>query len=65
MWNRNLARKLRKNLGLTLGDVAAIIGVRERVLGDWERGLFTPSPEQLKTLAGIYNCDYEELVRWV
>jgi transcriptional regulator with XRE-family HTH domain len=57
---------LRKNSGLTLDQVAKLLGYRSpQTVGNWERGYSIPSkvnPEVIKILAKIYNTSEEQIL---
>ncbi len=51
----------RVNKDLTLGEVSSIVGVTEKTLSSWERGL-TPIPlHRFNTLCDLYEVDKEEV----
>ncbi|HEY1041135.1 MAG TPA: helix-turn-helix transcriptional regulator [Candidatus Paceibacterota bacterium] len=58
----NRLKEIRKNKGLTLKQVAEIIGKKcvDR-LSEWERGKGMPSAINLMTLSKIYNVRSEDI----
>jgi transcriptional regulator with XRE-family HTH domain len=59
----DLIRHQRKNLGLTLADVAEALNCSIPYVSELERGVKEPpSKEKLRKLAGILKIEYAELV---
>lgn len=52
----------RVNVGLTLKDAAAKIGVTKETLSRWERGLSSPTLEKVEKLAAAYQCTPEDFL---
>ncbi len=55
-------RKARRNVGLTQKDVAASIGITDKAVSKWERGLSVPDVSCLSKLAVLLDMDIELLV---
>lgn len=55
-------REIREGCGLSMGDVAAEMGVVEHTISRWETGARMPDINALKRLSEIYNCSIDELV---
>lgn len=52
-------RTRRKHLGLSLEDVASVVGVNRRVIGELERGKPTVQLEIMLRVAGALGLDIE------
>lgn len=52
----------RKAASLRQRDLAARIGVHERAVGGWERGLYPPAVEHWEKLIGLIGLTQEQLV---
>lgn len=63
-FDRRRARALREFARLPLGDVAARLGTSQRVIRDWEQGIFEPAPSDVDRLAKIYHCHPDDLMKW-
>jgi len=61
----SLLRRLRRERGLRLSELALLVGVNISVLSEWERGNQIPSDERLEQLAELYGVPFEELKREV
>ena len=46
----NRIKTLRKNLRMTQGQLAAVVGVHEMTVSKWERGILKPKPFQMSLL---------------
>ena len=55
-------REIRHELGLTQGQVAERVGVKERTLGSWETGDREPSLEMVRRIVIALNCDANYLL---
>lgn len=53
----------RRELELTLGDVATGLGVSPITVSNWSNGQATPDPDQLAALAGLLEVPTEDLAR--
>ena len=55
--------KLRKSLGLTQKQAAALLGVRESTLSNWETGKVPHvPPSTIKRMMELYKCDIDTLI---
>ena len=65
-WDRDLAldrdmpvhklwAQLRTELGMTTGEVAAIVGVTRQAVSAWESGARQPSPGNVKKMLALYR----------
>lgn len=52
----------REENSLALKDAAALTGITETVLKDWEQNLAAPTPEELAALARLYDVSLDWLV---
>ena len=48
-------RELRKNAGLTQKQLASVMGVDQRTVSAWEKGVCEPSFQMLATLCDVFN----------
>ena len=55
-------RQLREENKLTQAEFGAIIGVSNKVIWTWEKGLASPSVEQLIKLASHFNLELDYFV---
>jgi transcriptional regulator with XRE-family HTH domain len=55
-------RRLRRQAGLSLKDVAALLDVHFTTVSSWERGRSEPPLERLRTLARLYGVDMAALL---
>lgn len=55
--------KLRKNAGLRVEEVAALVGVSHSTIYNWEQGRTIPKLriDQFKALINLYKCTFDEL----
>lgn len=58
-------RRLRESMGLTLSDVAPLVGIDAGSLSRIERGLRDPSLKQLAALSDVYRTPMAALIRHV
>lgn len=49
--DKNKLRAARKSLGLTQGQLAAVLGVRQATVSDWERGIHSPDGPAARLIA--------------
>lgn len=56
-------RRLRTADGLTLAQVAEVVGVTRQAVSAWERGIDVPRPSALDVLAVLYGVPVAELFR--
>lgn len=54
-------RILRVMARLTQAEAAAMAGVTQAALSDWENGKYKPSPTAREKLANAYNVSLEDL----
>ena len=55
-------RALRKEKGLTQGDIAAYLGVSQNVVSKYEAGMNEPSIDNVMALAGFFGVSVDYLV---
>lgn len=55
-------RQLREENRLTQAELGAVIGVTNKVIWTWEKGLASPSIEQLIKLANHFSLDLDYFV---
>ncbi|NBC87946.1 MAG: helix-turn-helix domain-containing protein, partial [Alphaproteobacteria bacterium] len=53
--------RLRRERGLTLADIAAVLGVSKPTVWAWEKGKAKPLPERLDAIAAALGVASEEL----
>lgn len=53
----NIVRELRKKNNLQQKELAAIVGVAQPTISEWEKGKKDPSGERLKKLAEYFGVD--------
>ncbi|MFW5633869.1 MAG: helix-turn-helix domain-containing protein [Erythrobacter sp.] len=53
--------RLRRERGLTLAEVAAVLGVSKPTVWAWEKGKAKPLPERLESIAAALGVSSEEL----
>jgi len=51
LWDTNLIKGLRQHMGLTQGQFAEVLGVRQQTVSEWELGLYAPTRATGKHLA--------------
>ncbi|MCB9418256.1 MAG: helix-turn-helix transcriptional regulator [Ardenticatenaceae bacterium] len=51
LWNSELVKGLRQHLGLSQGELADELGVRQQTVSEWERGEYEPSQATSKYLS--------------
>lgn len=54
-------RKLRKEKGLTQGDLAKMIHVDQTAISQWERGVTQPRLKNSLQLAEVLHCKVEDI----
>ena len=52
----------RRAKGLTQKQLADALGVTDKAVSKWERGLAKPRADKLPLLAKLYGCTIEELL---
>jgi len=55
-------KKLRHRAGLRQTDTAALLGVTQSAVSQWESGNCRPKAELLPKMARIYRCTADELL---
>lgn len=56
-------RSLRKRLGLTIAELAGLLGVSSQSIYNWERRITRPRAEQLKMLGELRSMGKREVTR--
>jgi DNA-binding transcriptional regulator YiaG len=51
LWDTSLIKGLRQHMGLTQGQFAEVLGVRQQTVSEWELGLYAPTRATGKHLA--------------
>ena len=57
-----IIKKLRKSAGLTLQELADIIGTSNQTVSNWENEKTEPDIRSLIKLANIFNCSIDYLI---
>ena len=57
-----LVRSLREERGMTQREVADVLGVTDKAVSKWERGLCCPDISLLRELAGLLRVDIDRLL---
>ena len=52
---------MRVNRELTQLKVADMLGINASTLRSWEKGITSPTYEQLLMLCSMYNCSFEDI----
>lgn len=55
-------KEARKRAGKSVAEVAAVAGVTEGAVYQWELGMTRPSTDKLPRLAKFLGCTIEELI---
>ena len=55
-------KNLRQNLKLTQGQLANMVGVDQRTISAWEKGVCEPSFEMLVKLCEIFDEDFNGIL---
>ncbi len=50
LWNSGMVRALRQHMGMSQGELADELGVRQQTVSEWERGAYEPSRATSKHL---------------
>lgn len=58
-----LIRRLRREQGLTQRGLAEQLGLSDKAVSKWERGLGCPEVSFLPRLSGIFGVDLERMLR--
>lgn len=61
IFNENL-KILRKSKGLTQKELANIVGVDQRTISAWEKGICEPSYQVLAKLCEIFNETFDSIL---
>lgn len=48
----------RKELGITQGDLANMVGLKTKTVGSWEQGLSSPDIDTIVLLLKIFDMDF-------
>ena len=51
----------RVNAGMTQDDVALVLKVSNKTVGNWEKGVVVPSAATVYTLANLYNIPADNI----
>ena len=54
-------KRLRRERGLTMGDVASAVGVSKPTIWAWEKGRARPQPDRLEAIAAALELNVEVL----
>lgn len=52
----------RVNAGYTQKEAARILGVSNKTLGSWEKGLSVPRVDMIDKICALYKIDYDNLL---
>ena len=55
-------RELRKNAGMTQKQLAAVMGVDQRTVSAWEKGVCEPSFQILASLCELFNETFNDIL---
>lgn len=55
-------RELRKNAGMTQKQLANVMGVDQRTVSAWEKGVCEPSFEMLATLCELFHESFDGIL---
>ena len=61
-WDGDLVEGLRRHMGLTQGELAEELGVRQQTISEWERGAYLPgraTSKYLSLVAERVNFEYQ------
>lgn len=50
LWNGDMIKAMRQHLGLSQGELAKELGVRQQTISEWEKGVYAPSRATSKHL---------------
>ena len=58
-------KEMRKNSGLRVEEVAAVVGVSHSTVHNWENGRTVPKMriDQFEKILELYGCNFGELVK--
>ena len=54
-------KELRERASMSQAELADLVGVRYQLVSDWERGVYTPRPSNVRKLCRALSCKREEL----
>ena len=54
-------KALRKIASLSQAELGDLVGVRYQLVSDWERGVYTPKPSNIRKLCRALKCRREDL----
>ena len=63
--NDSLLAQLRREKGMTQGELAAQIGCYAKDVSRWETGARTPGAESLAKLAAALGCTSDDIIRGI
>ena len=55
-------KDLRKNAGMTQKQLAAVMGVDQRTISAWEKGICEPSFQMLAFLCELFNETFNDIL---
>lgn len=55
-------RQIREQLGISIGELSAKMGVQPHTISRWETGCRQPDIESIKQLTQILGCTADELI---
>ena len=58
----NNIRKIRKSKKISQGSLAALIGVTQAAVSQWESGKTTPTAQNIIDLARILDCTTDDIL---
>ena len=62
--NKALIKQLRKEQGLTQGELADKVGITQSAINKFERGFAEPSLQTLGRIAKVLGTDAKSLLKW-
>ena len=58
----NMIKSLRKSMHLSQADFAAVLGVKQNTVSNWENGIRNVDIETAKKMAGFFGCSLDYLL---
>lgn len=55
-------KRARKSQGMTQTELAEFIGVTQGAVHQWESGKSSPTIDNLKKIAKLFNCKVDDLI---
>ena len=55
-------KSLRESAGMTQGKLAELVGVNQRTISAWERGICEPSFQHLAFLCELFNETFDSIL---